>query len=139
MALEQPNITPRTPSADQLLRQWRDRYRAADFAGLTELYHRDAFLLGSTAHPHIGRDQIQEYFDSLGQVRGPDVEFTEITSRLVRPDVLLVLALASFRLNDVTLSMRLSQVWVEDWSGWLVASHHASPPADLRGGLSIQH
>ena len=138
MAMEQRSVTPRTPSADQLLGQWRDRYRAADFTGLTELYHRDAFLLGSTTHPHIGRDQIQEYFDSLGQVREPEVEFTEITSRLVRSDVLIVLALASFGLNGVILPMRLSQVWVEDWSGWLIASHHASPPADLRGGLSLQ-
>jgi ketosteroid isomerase-like protein len=139
MAMEQPNVTPSTPTAQHLLAQWRDRYRAADFVGLTELYHRDAFLSGSTAHAHIGRDEIQEYFDSLGQVTDPDVEFSEITSRLVRPEVLVVLALAVFRLNGVTLPMRLTQVWVEDWSGWLIASHHASPPADIREGLSIRN
>jgi uncharacterized protein (TIGR02246 family) len=122
----------RTPAADDLLGRWRARFRAADFEALTDLYHHEAFLLGSTTAPHVGRDQIRKYFESAGTVSGADVEFSQVTGRLVRPDVLLVLALAEFTASGASLPMWLTQVWVDDWLGWVIASHHASPVADLR-------
>ena len=136
MAVVHGSSGGRTPPASDLLAQWRERLRAADYAALTDLYHHEAFLLGSTAAPHVGRNQIREYFESLGPMSDADVDFSQVTSRLVRPDVLLVVALAEFTLDDMSLPMWLTQVWVEDWAGWVIAGHHASPRADLRGSFS---
>jgi uncharacterized protein (TIGR02246 family) len=128
----------RTPPASALLAQWREGLQAANYAALTDLYHHEAVLVGSTAAPHVGRDRIREYFESLGPVSKADVDFSQVTSRLVRPDVLLVLALAEFTVDGMPLPMWLTQVWVDDWAGWVIASHHASPVADLRASFPAQ-
>ena len=117
-------------SADELLRIWRERFRALDVAGLTELYHPEAYLLGSTPTPHIGRDAIARYFAS-SLAPGADVEFSGVESRLANPGVRLVLARAEFTAPGIRLPMWLTQTWVDDGSGWLVASHHAAPATDV--------
>ncbi len=122
----------KTPAAIDLLARWRERFRAADYDALTELYHHEGSLVGGTPVVHAGRDQIHEYFASLGPIPDADVTFAEVTSRLIRPDVLIVVARAEFSLGGKSLLMRLTQVWVDDWAGWLIASHHASPIADIR-------
>ena len=128
----------RVPTADELLAHWRARFRAADVDALTDLYHREAFLLGSTATPSVGRDEIHDYFASLGSTSGADVEFSEVRSRLMRSGVLLVLARAEFSAPGVSLPMWLTQVWVEDWAGWIVASHHAAPVANVRNSSTAR-
>ena len=119
------------PSANELLALWRERFRASDVAALTDLYHPEAYLLGSAATPHIGRDAIARYFASA-LAPGADVAFPCVESRLARPEVRLVLARAEFTAPGILLPMWLTQTWVDDGSGWLVASHHAAPVTDVR-------
>lgn len=117
-------------SAEELLARWRERFRASDIAALTELYHPQAYLLGSTPTPHVGREAIARYFGS-SLASGADVAFSGVECRLARPEVLLVLARAEFTAPAIRLPMWLTQTWVDDGSGWLVASHHAAPAQDL--------
>ena len=118
------------PFADELLALWREHFRASDVAALTDLYHPEAYLLGSTPTPHIGRDAIARYFASA-LVPGADVDFSGVESRLASPEVRLVLARAEFAAPGILLPMWLTQTWVDDGSGWLVASHHAAPASDV--------
>jgi len=120
-------------SADELLALWRERFRASDVAALTELYHPEAYLLGSTPTPHLGRDAIARYFTS-SLAPGADVDFSGVESRLARPEVRLVLARAEFTAPGIRLPMWLTQTWVDDGAGWLVAAHHAAPAMDLAAG-----
>jgi len=103
-------------SADELVGMWRERFRAFDVVGLTELYHPEAYLLGSTPTPHLGRDAIARYFAS-SLAPGADVDFSGVESRLARPGVRLVLARAEFTAPGVRLPMWLTQTWVDDRSG----------------------
>jgi ketosteroid isomerase-like protein len=119
------------PSGDELLGMWREPFRACDVAGLTELYHPEAYLLGSTPTPHLGREAIARYFAS-SLAPGADVDFSGVESRLARPEVRLVLALAVFTAPGISLPRWLTQTWVDDGARWLVASHHAAPIADVR-------
>ena len=75
----------RPPAADELLERWRQHFQASDYAGLTDLYHPEAFLVGSRPEVFIGRDRIREYFESLGPMTQPDVRFSDVNSRLTRP------------------------------------------------------
>ena len=118
------------PSADELLGMWRERFRACDVAGLTELYHPEAYLLGSTPTPHFGREAIARYF-AASLAPGADVDFFGVESLLPRPEVRLVLALAVFTAPGIRLPMWLTQTWVDEGARWLVASHHAAPAQDL--------
>jgi ketosteroid isomerase-like protein len=122
-------------SAEELLALWRERFRASDVAALTELYHPEAYLLGSTPTPHLGRDAIARYFTS-SLAPGADVAFSGVESRLARPEVRLVLARAEFTAPGIRLPMWLTQTWVDEGSGWLVASHHAAPVTDVGGTRS---
>ena len=119
--------------AEELLALWRERFRASDVAALTELYHPEAYLLGSSPTPHLGRDAIARYFAS-SLAPGADVDFSGVESRLARPEVRLVLARAEFTAPGIRLPMWLTQTWVDDGAGWLVAGHHAAPAMDLGAG-----
>lgn len=132
MAVTEGTGTPPQPTAEELLARWRECFRSADFAALAKLYQPEGYLSGSRVTPSFGRAEIREYFDSLGPIEGADVEFTEVHSRLIRPGVLVVLTRADFTMPAVTQTMRLTQVWVEDPAGWVIAGHHAAPIADLR-------
>lgn len=123
------------PSAAELLALWRERFRAADAAALSDLYHPEAYLLGSTPTPHLGRDAIARYF-AAALAPGADVDFSDVQSRLARSEVRLVLARAEFTAPGILLPMWLTQTWVEDGSRWLVASHHAAPVAGGSSGSS---
>jgi ketosteroid isomerase-like protein len=120
-------------SADELLGVWRQRFRAFDIAGLTELYHPEAYLVGSSPTPHAGREAIARYFAS-SLAPGADVDFSGVESRLARPEVRLVLARAEFTAPGICLPMWLTQTWIADGSGWLVASHHAAPALGCGAG-----
>lgn len=126
---------PAPPEPSLLLARWRDRYRVHDVAGLVGLYDAEAFLVGSTPTTHVGRDQISEYFESLGPMPDAEVDFSQVTGRLLRPDV--VLALAQFSGGGRSLGMRPTRIWSAHGSEWLISGHHASPIGDLRKG-SVQ-
>ena len=133
MAAEGSTTSGSGASAGGLLGMWRERFRACDAAALSELYHPEAYLLGSTPTPHLGREAIARYFAS-SLAPGADVDFSGIESRLARPDVRVVLARAEFTAPGIRLPMWLTQTWVDDGSGWLVASHHAASAQDLGAG-----
>jgi uncharacterized protein (TIGR02246 family) len=136
MAVVEGMGTSPAPTAEELLARWRACFRSADFAALAGLYQPEAYLSGSRVTPSFGPAEIREYFDSLGPIEGADVEFTEVHSRLIGPGVLLVLTRAAFTVPSVAQTMRLTQVWVEDPAGWVIAGHHAAPIADLRADWS---
>ena len=121
-----------TPAAEDLLAQWRECFRSANLEALTDLYHREAFLSGGRVTPSIGREEIRGYFDALEPTDDADVRFTEVRSRLIAPTALAVLSRAEFIANDVSLPTRLTQVWVDDWAGWVIACHQVTPLAALR-------
>ena len=137
MAVQRAGVGECTPAVSDLLARWRDLFRSADYRALSELYHPEAFLSGSAIAAYVGREQIRGYFESLPPSEDADVAFSDVTSRMVRSDVLVLLALATFVSRDLRLPMRLTQVWVDAWEGWVIASHHASPLADLRSSLEV--
>ena len=111
--------------ASELLQRWTDAVKGGDAKQVTELYHRDAILLGTFSNKErVGHELILEYFENL--LKSPvDVE---IVSEHPHPTTVAAVnsGLYNFVTNGKTINARFSFVYHKDDGGWKIVSHHSS-------------
>ena len=116
-----------------ILAKWADGFARLDAAQLSSLYSKNAFFFGSNPNLYRGRDGVAAYFDGLPRFRAPSVQFSEVRSASVAPDVINMAAIFSFDLagERAPLSVKMSWVIVREDGGWKIVNHHASSRTPL--------
>ena len=117
--------------ASELLQRWTDAVKGDDAKQVTELYHRNAILLGTFSNKErVGHELILEYFENL--LKSPvdveivsehphDFEWAAVNSGLY-----------NFVTNGKTINARFSFVYQADVKNaistdmWKIISHHSS-------------
>ena len=112
-------------TASELLQEWVAAIKSGDPKRVTELYHRDAILLGTFSNKErVGHELIFEYFENL--LKSP----VEVHIVSENPHVFGSAAVNSGLYNFVregkTVNARFSFVYIETNDGWKIVSHHSS-------------
>ena len=109
----------------ELLQKWVAAIKSGDPKRVTELYHRDAILLGTFSNKErVGHELILEYFENL--LKSPvDVE---IVSEHPYDTGISVgnSGHYNFVTNGKTINARFSFVYQKGNDGWKIVSHHSS-------------
>jgi len=108
----------------ELLQKWVNAIKSGDPKQVTDLYHRDAILLGTFSNKErVGHELILEYFENL--LKSPvDVE---IVSEHPHPTTVAAVnsGLYNFVTNGKTINARFSFVF-HRYAEWKIVSHHSS-------------
>ena len=112
-------------TASELLQEWVAAIKSGDPKRVTELYRRDAILLGTFSNKErVGHELIFEYFENL--LKSP----VEVHIVSENPHVFGSAAVNSGLYNFVregkTINARFSFVYIETNDGWKIVSHHSS-------------
>jgi hypothetical protein len=80
-----------------------------------------------------GRDGVKAYFNALPRWKSPTVQFSDVVTAPVGPDVINLAATASFAVREeaLNLSVKLTWVIVRENGEWKIISHHVSSKAPL--------
>ena len=109
----------------ELLQKWVAVIKSGDPKRVTELYHRDAILLGTFSNKErVGHELILEYFENL--LKSP----VEVQIVSENPHVLESAAVNTGHYNFVTggktINARFSFVYHKSNGEWKITSHHSS-------------
>ena len=112
-------------TASELLQEWVAAIKSGDPKRVTELYHRDAILLGTFSNKErVGHELIFEYIENLLKSQ------VEVHIVSENPHVFGSAAVNSGLYNFVregkTINARFSFVYIETNDGWKIVSHHSS-------------
>jgi uncharacterized protein (TIGR02246 family) len=111
-----------------IIEKWSAGFEKLDADALASLYSKHAFFFGSNPQLYRGRDGVAAYFNALPRWRSPTVQFSDVVTAPVGPEMINVAGTASFVVDDGALSLLVKISWViarED-GGWKIASHHVS-------------
>jgi uncharacterized protein (TIGR02246 family) len=114
--------------ASDIIARWSAGFGKLDADALAALYSRSAFFFGSNPTLYSGRDGVKAYFDGLPRWAAPRVQFSEVRTERVNPDLVNMAAIASFFLDGDVPSLAVKITWViarED-GDWKIACHHVS-------------
>jgi uncharacterized protein (TIGR02246 family) len=113
--------------------KWAAAFNKLDAETLSSLYSRNAFFFGSNPALYRGKDGVAAYFDALPRWKSPTVQFTDVRTVSVTPDVINVAGTASFFLEEGAppLSVKLTWVIIREDGDWKIASHHVSSKTPL--------
>lgn len=116
-----------------IIEKWLAGFSKLDAAALASLYSRNAFFFGSNPLLYRGRDGVAAYFNGLPRWRSPTVQFTDVRTELIAPDLINFAAIASFVLDDgaKTLSVKITWVIAREDGDWKIVSHHVSSKVPL--------
>jgi uncharacterized protein (TIGR02246 family) len=116
-----------------IIAKWSAGFAALDAATLASLYAKNAFFFGSKSKLYRGRNGVAAYFNDLPRWRTPRVQFSDVASEHVAPDVINVAGIASFDLGEeaAPLSVKITWVIVREDGDWRIASHHVSSRTPL--------
>jgi uncharacterized protein (TIGR02246 family) len=116
-----------------IIEQWLAAFQKLDAEALASLYSKHAFFFGSNPRLYRGREGVAAYFNALPRWRSPKVQFSDVVTEPVGPDVINVAATASFDADDgaLSLSVKISWVIAREDGGWKIASHHVSSRTPL--------
>jgi uncharacterized protein (TIGR02246 family) len=116
-----------------IIEKWSAGFSKLDAKALASLYSTNAFFFGSNPTLYRGNDGVAAYFNSLPRWRSPTVQFTDVRTAQVNPDLINFAATASFFLDDDTppLSVKITWVIAREDGEWKIASHHVSSKAAL--------
>jgi uncharacterized protein (TIGR02246 family) len=116
-----------------IIAKWSAGFVRLDAAALASLYSRHAFFFGSNPSLYRGRDGVAAYFNALPRWRSPAVQFTDVVTELIGPDLINVGATASFVVDEgaTTLSVKLTWVIAREDADWKIVSHHVSSKVPL--------
>ncbi|WP_244608329.1 YybH family protein [Bradyrhizobium algeriense] len=108
--------------------RWAAAFGKLDAKALASLYSKNAFFFGSNPTLYHGREGVAAYFNGLPRWRSPTVQFAEVRTAVVGPDVINMAAIASFFLSkgEPPLSVKISWVIVREDDDWKIVSHHVS-------------
>lgn len=126
-----PSAADDTVSA--IIKKWSAGFSKLDAATLASLYSKNAFFFGSNPALYRGQDGVKAYFNGLPRWSSPAVQFTDVTTAQVSPDLINLAGTANFDLGDEAppLSVKISWVIVREDGEWKIASHHVSSKAPL--------
>ena len=113
--------------ASELLQRWTDAVKGDDAKQVTELYHRNAILLGTFSNKErVGHELILEYFENL--LKSPvEVEIVSEHPFVESPEYWAInQGHYNFVTNGKTINARFSFVYQKGNDGWKIASHHSS-------------
>jgi uncharacterized protein (TIGR02246 family) len=116
-----------------IIQKWSAAFNRLDADALASLYSRNAFFYGSNPNLYRGNEGVAAYFNALPRWDAPSVQFADIMSALVAPDVINVAGTASFVVGEgaAPLSVKLTWVIVREAGDWKIASHHVSSRVPL--------
>jgi uncharacterized protein (TIGR02246 family) len=116
-----------------IIEKWSAGFSKLDAAALASLYSKSAFFFGSNPSLYRGRDGVAAYFNALPRWRSQAVQFTDVRTELVSPDLINFAATASFVLDEgaATLSVKITWVIVREDGDWKIVSHHVSSKEPL--------
>jgi uncharacterized protein (TIGR02246 family) len=116
-----------------IIAKWSAGFERLDAAALASLYSRSAFFFGSNPALYRGRDGVAAYFNALPRWRSPTVQFTDVVTELIGPDLINVAAAASFVVDEgaTTLSVKITWVIAREDGDWKIVSHHVSSKLPL--------
>jgi uncharacterized protein (TIGR02246 family) len=116
-----------------IIEKWSAGFSRLDAAALASLYSRSAFFFGSNPALYRGRDGVAAYFNALPRWRSPSVQFTDVVTEPIGPDLINVAATASFVVDEgaTTLSVKMTWVIAREDGDWKIVSHHVSSKLPL--------
>jgi uncharacterized protein (TIGR02246 family) len=116
-----------------IMEKWAASFTTLDAGALASLYSKHAFFFGSNPRLYRGRDGVAAYFNGLPRWKSPSVEFSDVATAFVNPDLINVAGTASFVVDEAApvLSVKITWVIVREDGEWKIASHHVSSRASL--------
>ena len=89
----------------------------------------------TTANPTLyrGNEGVAAYVNSLPRWRAPTVQFTDVTTAQVSPDLINFAGTANFDLGEEAppLTVKITWVIVREDGDWKIVSHHVSSKTPL--------
>ncbi|QOZ25824.1 nuclear transport factor 2 family protein [Bradyrhizobium sp. CCBAU 51753] len=117
--------------ASAIIARWSAAFSKLDAETLAALYSRSAFFFGSNPTLYRGRDGVKAYFNGLPRWRAPRVQFSNVSTGRVNPDLLNMAAIASFSLDGDTLTVKITWVIAREDGDWKIVCHHVSSQTPL--------
>ena len=116
-----------------IMQKWATAFTRLDSATLSSLYSRNAFFFGSNPTLYRGHDGVKAYFDQLPRWAAPTVQFTDVRTALVAPELINVAGTATFLTEKGAAPLVVKITWgiVREDGDWKIVSHHVSPLAPL--------
>jgi uncharacterized protein (TIGR02246 family) len=116
-----------------IIEKWSAGFSRLDAAALALLYSKSAFFFGSNPSLYRGRDGVAAYFNGLPRWRSQAVQFTDVSTELIGPDLINFAATASFVMDEgaTTLSVKITWVIAQEDGDWKIVSHHVSSKVPL--------
>jgi uncharacterized protein (TIGR02246 family) len=116
-----------------IIAKWSAGFSKLDANALASLYSKNAFFFGSNPTLYRGNEGVAAYFNALPRWSSPTVQFTDVRTAQVNPDLINFAGTASFFVNEGAppLSVKISWVIVREDGDWKIASHHVSSKAPL--------
>ncbi|MGY3535573.1 MULTISPECIES: YybH family protein [Bradyrhizobium] len=119
--------------ASAIIARWSAGFGKLDADALAALYSQHAFFFGSNPTLYRGRNGVKAYFNGLPRWPAPRVEFSDLRTDRVNPDLVNMAAIASFFVDGDAPSLAVKITWViarED-GDWKIACHHVSSQTPL--------
>jgi uncharacterized protein (TIGR02246 family) len=116
-----------------IIKRWSAGFSKLDAKALASLYSKNAFFFGSNPTLCRGHEGVAAYFNALPRWSSPTVQFTDVRTAQVNPDLINFAGTASFFVDEGAppLSVKISWVIAREDGGWKIASHHVSSKAPL--------
>ena len=119
--------------ASAIIARWSAGFSKLDADALAALYSTSAFFFGSNPTLYRGRDGVKAYFGGLPRWRAPRVQFSDVRTERVNPDLVNMAGVASFFLDSdaPSLAVKITWVIVREDGDWKIACHHVSSKEPL--------
>lgn len=116
-----------------IIEKWSAAFNKLDAEALTSLYSRHAFFFGSKSSLYRGNAGVAAYFNALPRWSSPAVQFTDLTTAQVNPDLINFAGTASFVVGEGAppLSVKITWVIAREDGDWKIVSHHVSSQTPL--------
>jgi uncharacterized protein (TIGR02246 family) len=116
-----------------IIEKWSAAFRKLDANALAALYSQRALFYGSNPTLYRGNEGVAAYFNALPRWRAPTVQFTDVTTAQVSPDLINFAGTANFDLGEEAspLSVKITWVIVREDGDWKIVSHHVSSRTPL--------
>ena len=116
-----------------IIRKWSAGFSKLDAAALALLYSTNTFFFGSNPTLYRGQEGVKAYFNALPRWSSPTVQFTEVRTAQVSPDLINFAGTANFDLGDEAppLVVKISWVIAREDGEWRIVSHHVSSKTPL--------
>jgi uncharacterized protein (TIGR02246 family) len=116
-----------------IIERWSAGFDKLDAKTLASLYSKNAFFFGSNPTLYRGQEGVAAYFDALPRWSSPTVQFTDVSTAQLNPDLINFAGTASFFINEGAPPLLVKITWViarEDGE-WKIVSHHVSSKTPL--------